>query len=278
MKHLVNKMMIAASLLSATGAWAQSTSQTSAEINSQSTLTRAAIDNVIQRMSEQRPSSAFRASDYYAQTVDFKNALNAVLVKFEDTLTKDIFPKAAFWMDQYNAVYTSSDFSPEQKKMLLAERLKSLTNQFKVLSADYAKALKGVYALVPLYDLALSYSNPYSSDLCSESDSDSVSVGYATSTKAIGPKVTFNFRTYDRKDGGWGHYNIYYVDVSRNGTDVLKRLEQNYSWMTQVGGTVCKNNYRKRIDYSAFFRIYKTVVEPLEATLYNSAYPAIKAK
>ncbi|MBP9682856.1 MAG: hypothetical protein KBD76_15760 [Bacteriovorax sp.] len=124
-------------------------SDTTKEINAQTTITRGQIDNILDKMNRQNNQSAFKASDYYAQTGAFKENVERVLRNFEDKISKVILPKAAFWMDQYNSIYSSNEFSGEQKRMILKERKNHLDNQFEMLSKEYQEALKSVYALIP---------------------------------------------------------------------------------------------------------------------------------
>ena len=152
MKNFKNLIVLGLTLTSLSG-WAQSADETSREISAQTTITRGHIDNVLQRISRQRPDSAFRANDFWPQSKDYKAKVEAALTQFEDKLEKDILAKAAYWMDQYNSVYVSLDYSREQKAVLLKQREEFLRNQFVLLSQDYQKALAEVYSLVPQYDL-----------------------------------------------------------------------------------------------------------------------------
>ncbi len=127
-------------------------SDTTKEINAQTTITRGQIDNILDKMNRQNNQSAFKASDYYAQTGAFKENIERVLRNFEDKFEKVILPKAAFWMDQYNSIYSSNEFSSEQKKVLLRERKSHISNQFQAITKEYREALKSVYGLMPRSD------------------------------------------------------------------------------------------------------------------------------
>lgn len=273
MKTKLKNAVVLGCLMLASVAQAQDVIQTTSEINAQATITRGNIDNVLERMAESRPSSQFRATDYHAQNSDFQSKLEAALVKFEDTLTKDIFAKAAFWMDQYNSVYASSEFTPEQKAILLAQRMENLKNQFKTLSTEYQAAINKVYGLVPNFDLALNYSKTTSKRICAETDSDSVSVFYSSAGKTVGGKAKIALNAYDHDDND-------YLDIILDGKMFQQRLYngQTRSWVSFDSQIICKKRYTTVIDFSKMIETYPNLLSGLNSQLYPKVYPAIKGK
>lgn len=135
-------------LLTSMSVSAQEAAETTREINAQTTVTRGHIDNILQRMNERRTDSRFNARDYWAQNPQFKGRVDSALKNFEDELEKGILAKAAYWMNQYNTIATSTEFSPEQKAILLRQRLENIRAQFKTLSQEYQTSLTKVYNIV----------------------------------------------------------------------------------------------------------------------------------
>lgn len=276
MKTNLKKAAVLGCLMIASVAHAQSVAQTTNEINAQATITRGAIDNVLARMSEGRPNSQFRAIDYHAQNRDFQARLQAALVKFEDTLTKDIFPKAAFWMDQYNSVFASTEFSAEQKRILLEQRLANLRNQFKTLSVDYNKAITEMYKLVPSADLELKASKDETKAMCRETDTDSVDVFYKANGRLIGKKATFKFTTYDKHDSDR-------ISVDLNGVNLFSDIRGDYTLDNSVDlidSTECKGGRRVKVGMQVFleFTAVKSRLNYLREDLYKSLYPSLKGQ
>lgn len=136
-------------LLTSMSVYAQEAAETTREINAQTTVTRGHIDNIIQRMNDRRMDSRFNAKDYWAQNDAFRSSIDVAMKNFEETLEKGILAKAAYWMDQYNSIYKSKEFSAEQKSILLKQRLENIRNQFAALSTEYQAAQRKVYALIP---------------------------------------------------------------------------------------------------------------------------------
>lgn len=277
MKTNLKNAAVLGCLLMTTVAQAQSIAQTTSEINAQATITRGAIDNVLTRMNEQRPSSQFRATDYHAQNKDFQNRIQKALVKFEDTLTKDIFAKAAFWMDQYNSVYQSTEFSAEQKRILLEQRAVNLKNQFETLSAEYQKAINEVYKLVPGTDMKIVTSKAKTKQMCRESDSDGFEVYLTSGGKVISQRAKVSFSTFD--EGGTD-----YVSAVVNGIVVSDGYHgPNVSlWgYSRIDGTECKGSRYKdgrRIEVNGqeFITGFAKHFEYLHSSAYRATYPAIK--
>lgn len=197
MKTFKNLMVLGLTLTSLSS-WSQSASETSREINAQTTITRGHIDNVLERISRQRPNSAFRASDFWPQSKDYKVKVEAALVKFEDTLEKEILAKAAYWMDQYNSIYNSSDYSREQKAVLLKQREEFIKNQFATLSQDYQKALMEVYNLIPLLDLTLTYEySPATLKLSTSEDANKKVAVKMKTNKSLASSSQFNIEVQE---------------------------------------------------------------------------------
>lgn len=137
-------------LLTSVSVSAQQAAETTREINAQTTVTRGHIDNILLRMSERRIDSRFNAKDYWAQNDVFRASVDSAMKEFEETLEKKILGKAGMLMDQYNSIYKSKDFSEEQKKVLLKERLNNIRSQFEALTVDYQAAIKKAYTLIPI--------------------------------------------------------------------------------------------------------------------------------
>lgn len=149
MKTIKKLVLVSLAATTMSNAWSDSAIETTQEINAQTTITRGAIDNLLEKINNRQIDTQFNALDYHSQVQAYKNKVEAALVKFEATIAKDVLAKASFWMDQYNAIYKSKDYSPEQKGMLLAQRSVNIKNQFAAISKDYQKAIKEVYTLIP---------------------------------------------------------------------------------------------------------------------------------
>ena len=154
MKTLLH-MTLATTLL-AGSAFAQEMAETTREINAQTTITRTAVENVISRMGSGNAPTQFNANDYKNEAATFRNELDFSMKRFEDRLNKEVLSQAAFWMNQYNSVYASNEFSPAQKELLLKQRLENIVHQFAALSVKYQGIIREAYSLVPNYDLNLS--------------------------------------------------------------------------------------------------------------------------
>jgi len=149
MNTIKKSILLGLSLVTISNSWAQSLVETSKEIEAQTTIVRGDVDNLIDQMNQNKADALFNTEDYVAQSLDYKNKAETALANFENVLEKDILVKAAFLMNQYNSIYTSSSYSKEQKYVLLADRKLNIIKQFEVLTKEYQKALKDVYSIVP---------------------------------------------------------------------------------------------------------------------------------
>ena len=276
MKTMLKNTVVLGCLALSSLAQAENTVQTTNEINAQTTITRGAIDNVLERMSQQRPNSAFRATDYWAQNKDFQSKLDKALKTFEDTLVKDIFPKAAFWMDQYNSIYNSTEFTSEQKRILIEQRSLNIKNQFVALSSSYQKAIKALYSMVPYYDLKFGFSKAFTKHLCIESDSDSFQAYYTSNGKVIGGSTSIGVTTFDETK----YYN--YVKLSVNSSVVIEEMDQGsvpgYGYHQ---GEECKGRSRVSFETASMYNglgKLKATRTDLYNGAYRAAYPAVKGK
>lgn len=146
----LKKMIVAIfALLTIPSAWTQTAADASKEVDAQITITRGGIDNLIDNMNTKKEDTPFNIEDYLSQTQEFKNKVESILANFENVLEKDILPKAKYLMDQYNFVYASTNYSVEQKQILLPQMKNKATKEFAELTKLYQKSLGDVYALIP---------------------------------------------------------------------------------------------------------------------------------
>lgn len=157
MKTKTTLAILAVTATMTSNLWAANAIETTEVINAQTQITKGYIDNLLDQVSQKKMDSQFNAKDYLDQTQEAQNKVEAAMLQFETVLEKDILPKASFWIDQYNAIYKSKDYSEEQKRILLSQRFVNLNKQFDLLSVSYKAAIKNVYGLVPFAKEPITY-------------------------------------------------------------------------------------------------------------------------
>lgn len=134
---------------------AQVIGDTTHEINAQTTITRAAIDNVISIVNKPTQPTGFNATDYQGISSRFRMDVEYALKRFESRMQKEIFDPASALISQWNSIHGSTQFSDQQKSVILGQRTENIKVQFKLLSAKYQEILKEVFKMAPVYDLNL---------------------------------------------------------------------------------------------------------------------------
>jgi hypothetical protein len=259
-------------LLTSMSVVAQEAAETTREINAQTTVTRGQIDNIIERVNSTKTDSRFNATDYWAQNQDFKNSVDQTMKTFEETLEKGIFPKAAYWMDQYNSIQISNEFSPNQKEILLKQRLENIKNQFALLSKEYQAALKKVYSLIPS---ASSQSVKF--EVLTPSDTAYIGGDFTRQVKvklSIANSRSYNTSvtvTFVGQDGTYKDIQLIYLD-----TKVVYNInDYRYGSVPGIFNTTNKNGSAVTLDYQKLITFDK--LENLKKKVFQEAiYPTFK--
>lgn len=146
-------LLIAAYWLTPSSAFAQVSSpkpdpiDASAEIGAQVSLTRDAIEQMLRSLAKKPGDRTFRAADYLEQLPAFQRQIEQGMEQFQSVLSDTILKQVGFWMDRYNQVQLSSQFSSEQKKVLGEQIRTQIDAQMKGITARYHEEIRKAYGL-----------------------------------------------------------------------------------------------------------------------------------
>lgn len=93
------------------------------EVNAQIAITRRGVDELHSKLGRNAVPESYALKDYWKMNPEFRKSVENALVRFEETLKKDILEGAvAPVMAEYNSLHASSAFSADQKVLLLKQQ------------------------------------------------------------------------------------------------------------------------------------------------------------
>jgi hypothetical protein len=120
---------------------------TAEAIGAELNTTRAAIDQVVRQMGERSRPAQYNVKDYKAWSPVFRHNIEQGLLGFEAAMKNSVTKKLSFWMDRYNQIYLSPEFSADQKKILLAKQMDIIKSQLIDIEKEYHAEIFKVYQL-----------------------------------------------------------------------------------------------------------------------------------
>jgi hypothetical protein len=166
-------------------------SDTASEISAQTDITARAIDAVLRKVEDRKVDPSYQAKDYWAWSDAFRPRVEEVMKAFQTYVEGTTLKRLSYWMERYNEIVTSPDYTAEQKKPLLQAQYQQIQGKIQQIEAEYHAEIRKLYAVVG--DI------PYGFDVAAVPDQQYVGKGGNSWLK----KFANGFVEVDFKHGEW---------------------------------------------------------------------------
>jgi hypothetical protein len=117
-----------------------------AQIGATLNATGDSIQQILDKMSAQKPHDTFQHADYLAKSARNQAKVQAALNNFKNVLATDILPKLESYMADYDSIATSTSYSDAQKNSLLIGLKNQINGLIPALQAQYQAELLKLYS------------------------------------------------------------------------------------------------------------------------------------
>jgi len=117
-----------------------------AQIGATLNATGDSIQQILDKMSAQKPHDSFQHADYLAKSARNQAKVQAALNNFKNVLATDILPKLESYMADYNSIATSTSYSDAQKNSLLLGLKNQINGLVPGLQTQYQTELLKLYS------------------------------------------------------------------------------------------------------------------------------------
>jgi hypothetical protein len=116
-----------------------------AQIGATLNATGDSIQQLLDKMSAQKPHDSFQHADYLAKSAKVQAKIEAAFSNFKQVLANDILPKLESYMADYDSIATSTNYSDSQKAALLSGLHTQLNSLVPTLQNQYQGELLKLY-------------------------------------------------------------------------------------------------------------------------------------
>jgi hypothetical protein len=117
-----------------------------AQVGATLNATADSIQQILDKMSAQKPHDSFQHADYLAKSARNQGNVQSALNNFKNVLATDILPKLESYMADYNSIATSTSYSDAQKSSLLLGLKNQINGLVPGLQAQYQMELLKLYS------------------------------------------------------------------------------------------------------------------------------------
>jgi hypothetical protein len=143
---LIALSAISASVLAQADDQPQTAADSQAQIGATLSATGDSIQQLLDKMSAQKPHDDFQHADYLAKSAANQAKVQAAFNNFKQVLATSILPKLESYMADYNSIATSTNYSDTQKTVLLSGIHTQLSNLVPALQNQYQQELLKLYS------------------------------------------------------------------------------------------------------------------------------------
>jgi hypothetical protein len=165
-------------LLSAS-AHAQVTTPTEDAIAAQINTTKDLTDRLLRKLDQPETTTPVNIVDYRNFKKKFQAKIEIALTQYEGELKNDVFKRVSVYLDRYNAIATSKEYSEDQKQAILGQQRELIQNHLGEVSAIYQADLQ------KLYDLEGGVADHLDAKFISVSDNDDLGCYFAKHMKNV---------------------------------------------------------------------------------------------